>query len=536
MQKLLNNKKILIMLTLIMIVGAFLRLYNLNWDQGHYLHPDERLYVNSSNITFPQSLDEFLSSQSPLNPHMFYYGTFPLYLYKVFQTTLAPSFSFLIASRLLSSLLSIFTIIIVFFIGKELFSKTAGLIAAFLFTFSVGSIQYAHFNTTESLLIFLISTIVLLSVIVAKKEAYLLFIPLGVLTGLSYATKITGLTFIFLPLLSLVILLFKQKKIIKIIIWLIVFLFLTAGFGLLGAPYQLIDYTQFKSQQDYMQGVILGKDKPPFTIIYQGTIPYIYQLTQVLPFIFGFITLPMILAGFFLILKRFSLKKDYLLLFILVYPILYFVWSGSWYAKFERYSLLLLPFLSIWGAFTLQKFKKIPLFITLIFIAINGALFLKVYLEDNTRIVASKWIYENVQNNTTIAGEHWDDNLPLPLSNAKSFNLKQLTVYDPDTPEKNVTLIATLSNSDYFIISSRRVYFSILQNADKYPVTSNFYKQLFSEKLGFQLIKKFTNYPFYFSDDFADETFQSYDHPPVYIFKNVEQFSQNKLQSILKIN
>ncbi len=533
MKRLLNNKKIIIMLTVIIIVGTYLRLVNLNWDQGFYLHPDERLYVNSSNITLPESFDEFLSPNSSLNPKMFYYGAFPLYLYKFFQTTIVPSFSFLIASRLFSSLISVFTISIIFFIGKELFSKKVGLIAAFIFTFSVGSIQYAHFNTTESILIFLLSVIILLSIIVVKKEAYWLFIPLGILTGLSFATKITGITFIFFPFLSFTILLFTRKKIVTLITWLIIFFILVAISGFLGAPYQLIDYTQFRTEQDYMQGVILGTNKPPFTIIYEGSIPYLYQLTQILPFIFGFISLPLALVGFFLMAKRLFIKRDYLLLFILVYPIFYFLWSGLWYAKFARYSVLLLPFLSIWAAFILQRFKKTLLFLFLILIAINGVLFLRIYLNTNTRISASQWIYENVENGATLAGEHWDDNLPLPVSSAKNFNLKQLTVYDPETPEKIVKLSEDLSESDYFIISSRRVYFSILQNADEYPKTSNFYKQLFSGNLGFDLVNKFTNYPFYFSDDFADESFQSYDHPPVYIFKNAKKLPSQEINDLI---
>jgi hypothetical protein len=156
---------------------------------------------------------------------------------------------------------------------------------------------------------------------------------------------------------------------------------------------------------------------------------------------------------------------------------------------------------------------------------------MRIYLQENTRVQASEWIYANIPNMSKIAGEHWDDNLPLPIMNTfgKNFITTQLTVYDPDSPEKINTLSQDLSRSDYFIISSRRVYYSILVNANKYPFTCNFYKLLFAEKLGYKLEKSFTNYPFYFSDDFADESFQSYDHPPVYIFKNEKKLSASQI-------
>jgi 4-amino-4-deoxy-L-arabinose transferase-like glycosyltransferase len=531
-----SNKSKLALL-LIIFFGALLRLYNLNWDQGHYLHPDERLYVNASGISLPKTIKDFFSTDSPLNPKMFYYGSFPLYIYKIINISLLPSINFTIVSRIVSSLLSVFTIPIVFFIGKELFSKKIGIFSAFVFAFSAGSIQYAHFNTTEGILTFLLSLITLLSVYTLRHNGNIFAVLLGILTGISYATKITGLTFAIIPIISYILLYFKERKISKIILQIGVFIISIVIAGFLFAPYQIIDYKQFSSEQTYMQAVTYGKYKPPFVIIYEKTIPYVYQMTQELPFTFGFASLPLALIGFFLIARAYFKKKSNLLyVFILLYPIIYFAWSGAWYAKFSRYYILLFPFLSIYAGYLLSKLKKIYLIILLSAIAINGILFMRIYLKENTRIQASEWIYSNVSNQSKIAGEHWDDNLPLPLANTfgKNFTISQLTVYDPDSSEKISKLSQALSEDDYFIISSRRVYHSILVNKDKYPLTSNFYKLLFEEKLGYKLEKSFTNYPFYFSDDFADETFQSYDHPPVYIFKNTGRLRQNELLNLIE--
>jgi 4-amino-4-deoxy-L-arabinose transferase-like glycosyltransferase len=529
------NKGKLILL-LIILIGSFLRLFNLDWDQGHYLHPDERLYVNTSNISLPKSIAEFFSPESPLNPKMFYYGTFPLYIYKIINVIIFPSINFTIVSRLVSSVFSIFTIPLIFFLSRHLFSKKISIIATFIFTFAAGLIQHAHFNTTESILTFLLTLITLLSISLVKHKNYILVLSLGILVGIAYATKIVGLTFILIPAISFTLIV-KKIKPLKIITLTLAFVISIIIAGFIFAPYQIIDYNQFSSEQSYMQGVTYGKDKPPFIIIYENTIPYVYQLIRIFPFTFGFISLPLALIGFYLILRLYFKRKTNSshYIFILLYPILYFTWSGVWYAKFSRYYILLFPFLSIYAGYFLSKLKNIYIIILLSLIAVNGMLFVKTYSKENTRVEASKWIYNNIPNQSKIAGEHWDDNLPLPITNNfnKQYEMSQLAVYDQDSPEKTLKLSVNLAENDYFIISSRRVYYSILRNKDKYPTTNNFYKLLFNERLGYKLEKSFTNYPFYFSDDFADETFQSYDHPPVYVFKNIDKFSANHIKTLI---
>ncbi|MGC9332720.1 MAG: hypothetical protein ACP5JJ_01115, partial [Anaerolineae bacterium] len=79
------------LLGLILAVGAALRLYGLNWDQGHWLQPDERqIYFIALALDWPTSLAEALSPASPLNPRFFAYGSLPIYLVRLFSALLAP--------------------------------------------------------------------------------------------------------------------------------------------------------------------------------------------------------------------------------------------------------------------------------------------------------------------------------------------------------------------------------------------------------------------------------------------------------------
>src|SRR3989344_2659877 len=74
----LSTKLILIA---VFIIAAMLRLYGINWDQGHNLHPDERaIILTVLRLQPPIDLASFLSPTSLWNPHFFAYGSFPMYL------------------------------------------------------------------------------------------------------------------------------------------------------------------------------------------------------------------------------------------------------------------------------------------------------------------------------------------------------------------------------------------------------------------------------------------------------------------------
>ncbi|HMM40460.1 MAG TPA: hypothetical protein PKA95_01010, partial [Thermomicrobiales bacterium] len=81
----------------IFMLAALLRVYGMNWDQGLYLHPDERFIaiVSSERIDLPSLQDVgllFDPAHSPINPRRdgpdgrplsFAYGTLPLYVQSV---------------------------------------------------------------------------------------------------------------------------------------------------------------------------------------------------------------------------------------------------------------------------------------------------------------------------------------------------------------------------------------------------------------------------------------------------------------------
>jgi len=63
-------KNTIVLITVLMCLGAFLRFYNLNWGAPFYFHPDERNIASSiSQLRFPNQM----------NPNFFAYGSLPIY-------------------------------------------------------------------------------------------------------------------------------------------------------------------------------------------------------------------------------------------------------------------------------------------------------------------------------------------------------------------------------------------------------------------------------------------------------------------------
>lgn len=190
-----------------------------------------------------------------------------------------------------------------------------------------------------------------------------------------------------------------------------------------------------------------------------------------------------------------------------------------------------------------------------------GLALFRIYLRPHTRIAASRWIYDNVLDGSVVANEHWDWGLPLRIDGKDAFSaggpgpdLTQVTLelYNEDTPEKREQLIDWLNKADYLFLASNRLYGSISRMPERYPLTTEYYRALFAEELGFELVAEFTSYPeigpFIFPDQEnpyplarpatatqrdgvrvplppAEESFSVYDHPDCLVFRKRADYS-----------
>jgi hypothetical protein len=182
-----------------------------------------------------------------------------------------------------------------------------------------------------------------------------------------------------------------------------------------------------------------------------------------------------------------------------------------------------------------------------------GYAFSRIYTRPHTRLTASRWILDNVPPGSRIAYEHWDYALPAhadgrdPWVRFKGAELapyaedelkKYVGEYDPNDPTKyNYGLLDQLDRNDYIVMSSNRVYDSIIQLPMRYPATIRYYKALFDGSLGWALAGDFTSYPSLLGvqipDQSSEEAFTVYDHPRVLVFRKTSSYSREAAERII---
>lgn len=539
------------LLILILILSLILRLYKQNWDNFQLQHPDERALLMWADT---------LNFQKNLEPPSFNYGSFPLYLLKVTSDIFAPSksiFEQASRARTMSALVDTGTVFLIYILAINLgLTSGVALISSLLYSISFFPIQNAHFFIVDPFLTFafLLSSIILVRIL--RKPKIVLFILLGASLALAFSIKFTAIIFI---LAVVIVLLASRQKIVFIITTLIFVLFthsilmpfaynwaysllphsgISTKIYLNTKPLQLLStFINPKFIQDISLQTQMSSDPFifPYTLQYVTTTPYLYFLAQI--FFWGLGPIVFLLTFYGL----FNIKNYKYLLPVLLVNLLFFLVIGRSSVKFMRYLLPLYPLLTILaGAGLMAIYKKTNrvIFTAILLITIfYSTLFFTIYFQPNTRISAESWARLNIPIGSTIAVEHWDDR---PI-NSPNYNFKELTIYDrPDNPAKWNSIVNKLSQSDYLVLASNRLFTPLpkLSDCEKYksncyPLATQYYQDLFAQKPLFNsgprfiLVKQFHVYPqinifgkiFGLDDQAADESFTVYDHPQIYIFK-----------------
>ncbi len=539
-------------------------------------------------ISLPQfsNWQSIFTPQSSLNPKFFAYGSLPIYLLKIFSWFLSVflgnqwlSYSHLpFSGRFLIILFDLGSIFVIFKIGDRVWGRKIGLLGAFFYSSCVLPIQLSHFFAVDIPLNFFI-LVTLYRLLVFYDQPNWKNAPMvGLVFGLSLATKVSASLLIFSVgmtlLVDLVLLVFKfirettmswwikikllffkslkkifwQRYILKVIAYFLIIVITTGIVYFFTELYTLVDFKTFWRQINEQHKMTYDPYIFPYTLQYVGTIPYLYQLKNMIFWGMG------ISLGIFSILgtlwylidlgKRLKAKGDYdreaKELILIVFWVIYFLIVGKFAVKFMRYFLPLYPIFILMAVKFLimifNRFKKghnlLFLILLIIFHLIWLLAFLGIYFRPHSRVKASEWINKNIPPGAVLAVEHWDDRLP--LWGGEKYNFVEMPMYQPDNSNLKWQKVSdNLRNADYIIIASNRLYVPLqkLSDCSKYrvcfPQTAKYYHDLFSGKLGFRKIAEFTSYPglkighwkLEIKDDAADESFTVYDHPKVIIFQ-----------------
>lgn len=387
------------LLAAIVLGGLALRLYGLNWDANNHLHPDERQIVfRAMCLGFPGTPRPgtcdpaytgpgwLLSPASPLNPHFFAYGSFPLYLLAAVAHGLArltqltggqflppdggawDDFNhFTLVGRALSALFDAGSILVGGLIARRLAGRWTGVLAAAFIATIPFEVQVAHFYAVDTVMLFFILLTLLGCLMLVQgvgvperggdplepREAAWWAWRLGALIGVSFAlalaTKVSAVP-LLAPVVAALLITWRRYGFDALLL-------AAMGAGsagvasfLLVSPYTLIDWRNFQAQVTEQTMLSQGKLDYPYVRQFADTAPYVYPLRQLLLYDMGLPLGLLGLAGFGWALRRVWRRLDSDWTPLVVFIAGYFAVVGGAYMKFSRYMLPVFAGLAICGA------------------------------------------------------------------------------------------------------------------------------------------------------------------------------------------
>lgn len=444
----------------VLLLAMAVRLYGWNWDDGNYLHPDERHIVADvmiGRIHWPSSLSEVTDpATSGLNPRSedpnteeaddyreFAYGAMPVLLTNLVSEALgwftntnwhAYDNAYKVG-RPLSVIFDTLTVLLVFLIGRRIGGPRVGLLAAYVAALTPLTIQLAHFFTTDSWLTFFVTLSIYCSLRAAESGAARWFLLAGASFGWAMACKGSVFTLASVVAVAIVYSLWRLagtgERRFGIATAAAERIALVGGAAFLAfamfEPYALLRPDVYRASLETQAQIVRGTFDVPFTRQYIGTTPIIYQIEQLVRWEVGPVSavLAAIGAVILLVRQRRGLQAGAILL--LTWLAIYGVVISIPEAKFIRYLAPIVPVLailaglsldSIWAWISRRFDRRIGLGFAALAIAgigLWGASFSSIYAQENTRLEASAWIYANVPTGSVLSDEYWDDQLPRDL-------------------------------------------------------------------------------------------------------------------------
>lgn len=549
-------------LLVVLGLAAWLRLQNLDWDAGRHLHPDERfLTMVTDAIAAPDDVATYFdTARSPLNPgnenfRFFVYGTLPLFVTRAVAvaTGHATYEQLPIVGRVLSAGWDLGTVLLTWRLGVLLGGSALGLAAAALVATSVTSIQHAHFFTVDAASGFFAAAALLALLHVARDGRRRWHLAFGVALGLACACRV-NLALLVLPYGLALLVAWRagvarlpalvggaaMAAVVAAVCFRVANPYAFAGPGFFGlAPAD--DWVRSLRE---IRGYLDGSAEFPPSLQWIARTPVVFAARNVLGWGVGPAWGVCAVAG-----AGWALARWWRLglaaapgAIVAAWTVGVFLFQAAQFAPTMRYFLPLVPGLALLAAWPLiagGRARRALLAVLLVATASWAVAFTAIHRRPHTRVEASRWLHRHVPAGATIAGEHWDDLLPLSLPGAPAsrYRLVELPVFADDGAEKRAQLVDGLDRADWLVLSSNRGWGTVPRTPWRYPMGRRYYELLFSGALGFELDRVFTSYPrlgpLEIPDDGAEEAFSVYDHPKVLVFRKTPRWSRAEADRLL---
>ena len=544
----------------ILVLGFALRITGVNWDSYQHLNPDERfLTMVLGGMKWPGVFDYFKTSVSTFNPvnvgfGFFVYGTLPLFITKAAAGVLGMGDynGYLIVGRVLSALFDWGTIWVVYALGKNLFSgsreKLAGLAAAFFYAGSVVPIQNSHFFIVDTFGNFFGALTLLFLVRTVNGRGLVNWMGLGASAGAAISCKL-NMVLVAGGAVGVATVLGvwqnRERSWKRLLAGLLITAVTVYAMVRVFLPYAFEDYSLGNLEKKFVANsktagmMMRGEVDMPPAILWAGT-NFFFPIQEMAVWGLG---LPLGVLTMFALGwngAKIIRERDWLWGGVAGVVIAQIVYQTGFSPKPQRYYLLAYVLAAlIAGRFVTagkSEWKRYVFFGVGFLTLLWAVAFTAIYRVPHSRVVASRWIYQNVPRGARVGWELWDDPLPLLIDGhgGGEYEGVEMALYDTENEVKREELIADLTEADYIALSSNRLYGSIPRIPGRYPLAIRYYQLLFSEKLGFLKVAEFNSYPrlgrVRIVDQGAEEIFTVYDHPRVVIFAKNSDFSETALR------
>lgn len=526
----------------ILLFAAGARFTNLEWDQKHFFHPDERAVTSAVGRLSLQPLQ--------LDPDFYNYGHLPIYLTKV--TTLLVSLvdphagsydGIIINGRRMSALIGTLTVLLTIILGTRLYDRQVGLLGGFLLAACALHIQNSRFITVDITLTFFVLLALMQMVRLSQEGRPRHYLLAGACIGLAVATKFSAMP-LFLPLgIAALHRYWVERRFSRF--------FLLSAAAVVAAvaafaavePYALLNWERFFRDIREQSDMVRNAGVFPYTTQYMHTPKYLYDLGQMIVWCMGpALGIAAVCAVVLRVGSTWTERRaEDLVLLSWVIP--FFLVTGWFEVKFPRYLLPIYPILILWVSDWLLRRRRagsligrlgVP--VVVIGTVAVGFAFMSTYTKPHTVVTASEWFYAHVPKGSKVLSQDWDEGFPMPLPGAdgRAYTVVNFGYYErPDSLQKMQRLSEQLASSDYIVFQTKRLYGALTRAPERFPYSVNYFYELFAGDLGFTLIKEFASRPSLFGieipDELADESLTVYDHPKVLVFQNTGRLEASVL-------
>lgn len=359
----LAKNKLTILIPIIVFLIAFgWRLWGINsagetWDESAYYNAGKQYLRNIKNLDFNPDHWDANKEHPPIAKYI--YGLVSIKPYLEDKTDYTPG-------RIASALMGALTILLVYLIGKNLFSQRVGILAALILSFMP---YFVGFNKiygldTPTVLFFTITIWLFLRAVINNSNFY--YFSSAIFLGLSIGVRPNNL--LLYPLLFLILILIKGKDFLKgkdrAYLWhLFTFILIPALILFISWPWlwsNTIGHLNstighWPAPDIPLKEIFLGQNVP---------IPYSYY------FIYFLVTTPVLILiliiPFLIFLFKTNNKNLWILLFWLLVP---FLWTFATIKQDGiRYILMIYPTLALIAAYSISLIKEKKTFYFLSFL------------------------------------------------------------------------------------------------------------------------------------------------------------------------